>query len=235
MLIGFRLIKTVLTAHLFHFLMHFQWNFAFKFLGSVHNWKQKYNQNIVRKAEIKDSGAWQEAGNTENLAESVLPRLSGQGGLESYISNQIAGCFTSQTKQLAFQSFPSLFCILLFIPFPSVQNNLSIFQEKEKSTPLTQNLWNKHLTGTHCCWLVFRWCICRADHQSNSRLQLVHCCSDSCFYKKIAYKQMVKKPHQHLCQMMTELGNTGNENMTSMSSKTGQNRCHQWAGMSQKA
>lgn len=28
--------------------------FAFEFLSSVHNWKQKSNQNTVRKAEIKD-------------------------------------------------------------------------------------------------------------------------------------------------------------------------------------
>lgn len=53
MLIGFRLTKTVQTDHLFHFLIHFLWNFAFKFLGSVHNWKQKYNQNTVEKAEMK--------------------------------------------------------------------------------------------------------------------------------------------------------------------------------------
>lgn len=95
----------------------------------------------------------------------------------------------------------SLFCIPLFIPFPSVQNNLSIFQgkEKKKNIPLIQNLWNKHLSGTHCCWLLFRWCIFREDHQSNSRLQLVHCCSDNCFSKNTAYKQMVIKETHHFC------------------------------------
>lgn len=179
--------------------------FAFEFLGSVHNWKQKSNQNTVRKAEIKDFGVWQEAGNTENLAEPVLQRLPCQGGLQSYIRNQIAGCFTSQTEQPAFLSFLSLFCIFLFIHLPAFQSNLSLFHEKEKRTiPLIQNLRNKHLSGTHCCWLLFRWCICRADHQSNSRLQLLLCCSKCCFYKNNAYRRRVKKCKHHLCHMMDD-------------------------------
>lgn len=102
--------------------MHFLWNFAFKFLGFVHNWKQKYNQNTVRRTEIKDFGVWWEAGNTKNLAaESVLQRLPGQGGLESYISNQTAGCFTSQTEQPAFLSFTILHTSLYSFPFCSKQ------------------------------------------------------------------------------------------------------------------
>lgn len=64
---------------------------------------------------------------------------------------------------------------------------------RKKTIPLIQNFWNKHLSGTHCCWLLFRWCICRADHQSNSRFQLLLCCSKCCFYKNNADKQMVKK------------------------------------------
>lgn len=174
--------------------MHFLWNFAFKFLGFVHNWKQKYNQNTVRRTEIKDFGVWWEAGNTKNLAaESVLQRLPGQGGLESYISNQTAGCFTSQTEFHYF-AYLSLFLSLLF------KTTFPYFKErKKKNIPLIQNLWNKHLSGTHCCWLLFRWCIFREDHQSNSRLQLVHCCSDNCFSKNTAYKQMVIKETHHFC------------------------------------
>lgn len=211
--------------------------FAFEFLSSVHNWKQKSNQNTVKKAEIKDFGVWQEAGNTENLAEPVLQRLPCQGGLQSYISNQTAGCFTSQTEQPAFLSFLSLFCIFLFIHLPAFQSNLSLFHEKEKRTiPLIQNLRNKHLSGTHCCWLLFRWCICRADHQSNSRLQLLLCCSKCCFYKNNASRRRVKKCNTtSVIWWMTQLGNTGNENMISMGFKTGHDHCHQWTGMSQKA
>lgn len=106
--------------------MHFLWNFAFKFLGFVHNWKQKYNQNTVRRTEIKDFGVWWEAGNTKNLAaESVLQRLPGQGGLESYISNQTAGCFTSQTEFHYF-AYLSLFLSLLF------KTTFPYFKERKK-------------------------------------------------------------------------------------------------------
>lgn len=175
--------------------MHFLWNVASKFLGFVHNWKHKYNPNIARKAEIKDLGVWQEAGNTKSLAtELVLQRLPGQGGLESYISNQTAGCFTSQTEQPAFLSFTILHTSLYPFPFCSKQPfHISREGRKTQHIPLIQNLWTKHLSGTHCCWPSFRWCICRADHQSNSRLQLVCCCSDSCFYRNIAYKQTGEK------------------------------------------
>lgn len=102
--------------------MHFLWNFAFKFLGFVHNWKQKYNQNTVRRTEIKDFGVWWEAGNTKNLAaESVLQRLPGQGGLESYIKHPAVWLLTSQTEQPAFLSFTILHTSLYSFPFCSKQ------------------------------------------------------------------------------------------------------------------
>lgn len=180
--------------------MHFLWNFAFKFLGFVHNWKQKYNQNTVRRTEIKDFGVWWEAGNTKNLAaESVLQRLPGQGGLESYIKHPAVWLLTSQTEQPAFLSFTILHTSLYSFPFCSKQPFHISRKGKKKNIPLIQNLWNKHLSGTHCCWLLFRWCIFREDHQSNSRLQLVHCCSDNCFSKNTAYKQMVIKETHHFC------------------------------------
>lgn len=124
-----------------------------------------------------------------------LQRLPGQGGLESYISNQTAGCFTSQTVQPAFLSFTILHTSLYSFPFCSKQP-FHISRKGKKNILLIQNLWNKHLSGTHCCWLLFRWCICREDHQSNSRLQLVQCCSLSCFCKNTAYKQMVTNKKQ---------------------------------------
>lgn len=54
---------------------------------------------------------------------------------------------------------------------------------KKKTILLTQNFWNQHLSGTHCCWLLFRWCICRADHQSNSRFQLLLCVARAVFIR----------------------------------------------------
>lgn len=102
--------------------------------------------------------------------------------------------WAASLSEFHYFAYLSLFLSLLF------KTTFPYFKErKKKNIPLIQNLWNKHLSGTHCCWLLFRWCIFREDHQSNSRLQLVHCCSDNCFSKNTAYKQMVIKETHHFC------------------------------------